>query len=67
MISAGIGLVFAQAVTRLMSTLLFGVSPTDPRTYVVVIVLLMGVALIAAYIPARRAATVDPMLVLRGE
>jgi putative ABC transport system permease protein len=65
--SAVVGLIAARAVTRLMGTLLFGVSPADPRTYVVVTTLLVGVAMIAAYVPARRAASVDPMLALRAE
>ena len=50
-----------------MSALLFDVSPADPRTYVVVTAVLIAVALIAAYVPARRAAAVDPMLTLRSE
>ena len=50
-----------------MSALLFEVSPVDPRTYVVVTVVLLATALIAAYVPARRAAAVDPMVALRAE
>jgi ABC-type lipoprotein release transport system permease subunit len=50
-----------------MASLLFEVSPADPRTYIVVTVLLIVVALVAAYVPARRAARVDPMLTLRSE
>ena len=67
MVSAAIGLLAARAVSRLMSAFLFDVSPADPRTYVVVTAVLITVALIAAYAPARRAATVDPMLTLRSE
>jgi putative ABC transport system permease protein len=55
----------ALALTRLMTTLLFGVTPTDPATYAAVAVLLMTVAAVAAYMPARRAANSDPVRVLR--
>jgi len=66
-ISAVVGLFAARIVTRLMEGLLFEVSPADPRTYAVVTALLIAVALVAAYVPARRAARVDPMLTLRTE
>ncbi|HST31278.1 MAG TPA: ABC transporter permease [Chthoniobacterales bacterium] len=62
-----IGLVGGLGVTRLMSSLLYGVSPTDLSIYVIVIVLLSGAALIATYFPARRAMQVDPMVALRYE
>ena len=62
-----IGLAGAFAVTRLMRTLLFEVTATDPVTYVSVIGLLAVVALLASYIPARRAAKVDPLVALRYE
>jgi predicted permease len=60
-----IGLVGAAALTRLTSTLLFGVRPVDPATYAAVGVFLLAVALLASIIPARRATTVDPLVALR--
>ena len=67
LIGTVIGLAGAFALTRLMRTLLFEVTATDPLTYVSVIGLLVVVALLACYIPARRAAKVDPLIALRYE
>jgi putative ABC transport system permease protein len=59
------GVVAAQILTRVIATMLFGVSATDAVTYVAVSLLLGSVALAASYLPARRAARVDPMQALR--
>jgi ABC-type antimicrobial peptide transport system permease subunit len=62
-----IGVIGALAVNQVISTLLFGIEPTDPVTIAGVVGAIAAVALLACYLPARRATLVDPMLVLRNE
>jgi putative ABC transport system permease protein len=62
-----LGLVGAIGVTRLMQTLLFNVRPADPLTMLAVAAMIAAVAVIACYVPARRATRVDPLIALRAE
>ena len=63
----GIGVAGALALTHLMSSMLFGVRPTDLTTFLLVVVTLCLIALLACYVPARRAMKIDPMIALRDE
>jgi putative ABC transport system permease protein len=67
LIGVALGLAGAAAATRLIASVLFGVEPTDPLTFSAVAVLLLLVALLASYIPSRRALRVDPLVALRAE
>ena len=67
LVGVAIGMAAALALTRLMSSMLFGVSDKDPVAFATVVLLLLCVSLAACYIPARRAMRVDPMVALRYE
>ena len=62
-----LGIAIALAVTRLLKSTLFGVTPTDVSTYAVVVVLMLAVGLVACYLPARRAARIDPLTAIRAD
>ena len=66
-VGIALGVAGGVAVTRVMSALLFGVGPMDPMTYAAVSVALAAVALLATYLPARRASRVDPVVALRAD
>jgi ABC-type antimicrobial peptide transport system permease subunit len=67
LVGIGVGIAGALALSRLMRGLLYQVSPVDPPTFWVVALLLGGIALLASYLPARRASRVDPVIALRSE
>ena len=67
LIGVGVGAASAFALTRVMASLLYEVTPTDPLTFVSVALLLLAIAWLACWLPARRAARVDPLEALRYE
>jgi ABC-type antimicrobial peptide transport system permease subunit len=66
-VGVAIGLAAAAGLTQLMKSLLFGVSPIDPFTYLAIPVVLTGCAVLASYLPARRAAAINPVEALRAD
>jgi putative ABC transport system permease protein len=66
-VGIAVGIVLSLVATRLLGTMLYGVTPTDPLTFAIVPVLLAGVALLASYLPARRATRIDPTTALRAD
>jgi ABC-type antimicrobial peptide transport system permease subunit len=66
-LGAGFGLALAAVCTRLLGSLIYGVQPTDPLTLITVTAVLAALALLASYIPARRAMRIDPIQILRSE
>jgi putative ABC transport system permease protein len=66
-VGLGVGIAAALFVSRWLSSLLFGVAPTDPFSFVIVSLVLLAVAGTASYLPARRAAAIDPMAAIRSE
>jgi ABC-type antimicrobial peptide transport system permease subunit len=66
-LGVAIGLAVAIGLMRLMKSLLFGISPLDPLTYIAVAVVLVASAVLASYVPARRTAAVDPVQALKAE
>jgi predicted permease len=67
LLGCGLGVILAVALTRVVSSLLYGVTPTDPLTFVLTVLLLGAVAFVSCWLPARRAARIDPMVALRYE
>jgi predicted permease len=67
LVGCGLGVILAGVLTRLVSSLLYGVTPIDPVTFVLTVLLLGGVALVSCWLPARRAVKIDPMKALRCE